>query len=78
MPFGLKPSGLLMTKSATTAAIHAIAMFEYKANTCSKALNTSNSINTIAILALKTTQTTRPGWLCVNRAKKLDHASEPA
>ena len=31
-----------------------------------------------AISVLKTTQTTRPGWLCVNREKKFDQASEPA
>src|SRR5690606_24052468 len=27
---------------------------------------------------LNTSQTTRPGWLCVRREKKFDHAIEPA
>ena len=31
-----------------------------------------------AMTTLKTTQTTRPGWLRVRREKKFDHAIEPA
>ena len=29
-------------------------------------------------MVLKMTHTTRPGWLCVRRAKKFDQASDPA
>ena len=78
MPLGERPSGLLMTRSATTAIIQAMAMLEYRPSTSPKAWNTSISISMKAISVLKTTQTTRPGWLCVRREKKLDQASDPA
>ena len=78
MPWGDQPIGLLITKSATTAIIQAMAMLEYKPSTSPKALNTLSSISTRAIPVLNTTHTTRPGWLCVKREKKLLHASEPA
>ena len=78
MPFGDQPSGLLMTRSATTAIIHAIAMFEYSPSTLPSAWNTLSSISISAISVLNTIHTTRPGWLCVSRAKKFDQASEPA
>ena len=29
-------------------------------------------------MTLNTSQTTRPGWLCVSREKKFDQAIEPA
>ena len=75
---GDRPSGLLITRSATTAPIQAIATIEYMPSTCSSALNTPTSISSTAISTLNTTHTTRPGWLWVSRAKKLDQASEPA
>ena len=78
MPGGDNPSGLLTTRSATTAIIQAMAMFEYTPSTRPIALKTSSSISISAISVLNTTQTTRPGWLCVSREKKFDHASEPA
>ena len=78
MPFGLQPIGLLMTRSATTAMIQLIAMFEYRPSTWPSAWNTLSSISISAITVLNTIHTTRPGWLCVSRAKKFDHASEPA
>ena len=78
MPGGDSPSGLLITRSATTAIIQAIAMFEYRPSTLPSAWNTLSSISINAISVLNTTHTTRPGWLCVSRAKKFDHASEPA
>jgi hypothetical protein len=78
MPGGDRPSGLLMTRSATTAAIHEMAMLEYSPSTWPRARKTSSSISSSAISVLNTTHTTRPGWLCVSRAKKFDHASEPA
>jgi hypothetical protein len=55
-----------------------MAMHEYSPSTWSSAWNTSSSISSTAISALNTAHTTRPGWLCVRRAKKFDHASEPA
>ena len=78
MPGGDRPSGLLMTKSATTAMIQAIAKLEYRPSTCPRAWNTFISISMKAIRVLNTTQTTRPGWLCVRREKKLLQASDPA
>jgi hypothetical protein len=36
------------------------------------------SISSSARITLNTSHTTRPGWLCVSRAKKFDHAIEPA
>ena len=78
MPLGDQPSGLLITRSATTAMIQLIAMLEYSPSTWPIAWNTSSSISISAISVLNTIHTTRPGWLCVTRAKKLDHASEPA
>ena len=78
MPGGDHPIGLLMTRSATTAIIHAMAMLEYSPSTLPMAWNTLSSISSSAISVLNTIHTTRPGWLCVTRAKKLDHASEPA
>jgi len=59
MPGGDKPSGLLITKSATTAIIHAIAMLEYKPSTSPKAWNTFISISIKAMTLLKITHTTR-------------------
>ena len=67
-----------MTRSATTAIIQAMAMLEYRPSTSPSAWNTSISISMKAISVLNTTQTTRPGWLCVRREKKLDQASDPA
>ena len=67
-----------MTRSATTAIIQLIAMLEYRPRTLPSAWNTLSSISISAISVLKTTHTTRPGWLWVSRAKKFDHASEPA
>ena len=67
-----------MTRSATTAAIHEMAMLEYSPSTCPMAWNTFSSISSSAIRQLKTTHTTRPGWLWVRRANTLDQASEPA
>src|SRR5690606_26304655 len=78
MPGGLSPSGLLTTRSATTAMIQAMAMLEYTPSTWPRAWNTFISISMKAMNVLNTTQTTRPGWLCVRREKKLLHASEPA
>ncbi|MDT4855663.1 hypothetical protein FQZ97_900260 [compost metagenome] len=78
MPGGDQPSGLFTTRSATTAMIHAMAMLEYRPSTWPKAWKTFISISRKAMKVLKTTQTTRPGWLCVAREKKLDQASEPA
>ena len=78
MPGGDRPSGLLTTRSATTAIIHAMAMLEYRPSTSPRAWKTFISISMKAIIVLNTTHTTRPGWLCVTREKKLDHASEPA
>ena len=78
MPRGDSPSGLLMTRSATTAIIQAMAMLLYRPSTSPRASNTFISISMKAISVLNTTHTTRPGWLCVRREKKLDHASDPA
>jgi hypothetical protein len=78
MPLGLKPSGLLITRSATTAMIQAMAMLLYSPSTWPSAWNTFSSISTRAIRVLNTTHTTRPGWLCVSREKKLLHARLPA
>ncbi len=78
MPCGDSPSGLLTTRSATTAIIQAMAMLEYSPSTSPSAWNTFISISMKAISVLNTTHTTRPGWLCVTREKKLDQASEPA
>ena len=78
MPLGESPKGLLITRSATTAIIQAMAMLEYSPSTSPSALNTFISISMKAIRVLNTTHTTRPGWLCVRREKKLDQASEPA
>ena len=76
--FGLSPSGLFTTRSATSAPTQAIATFEYKPSTVSSASKTPSTINTVAISTLNNNQTTRPGWLWVSRAKKFDQASEPA
>jgi hypothetical protein len=78
MCFGLQPSGLLMTRSATSAPTQAMATLLYRPSTRSSASNTPSVISSTAISTLKTSQTTRPGWLCVSRAKKFDQASEPA
>ena len=78
MPLGDKPKGLLMTRSATTAMIQAMAMFEYRPSTSPSAWNTFISISMKAITLLNSTHTTRPGWLCVRREKKLLQANEPA
>ena len=78
MPGGDRPSGLLTTRSATTAMIQAMAMLEYSPSTSPMARNTFISISMKAMSVLNTTHTTRPGWLCVRREKKFDHASEPA
>jgi hypothetical protein len=78
MPAGLSPRGLLITKSATTAANQEMAILEYSPSTWPMAWNTSSSINNRAIRILNTIHTTRPGWLWVSREKKFDHASEPA
>ena len=67
-----------MTRSATTAIIQAMAMLEYSPSTAPRAANTFISISMKAISVLNTTHTTRPGWLCVRREKKLLQASEPA
>ncbi len=75
---GDRPSGLLITRSATSAPIQATATLAYSPSTCSSAWNTPNSISRVAITTLNTSHTTRPGWLWVIRAKKFDHASEPA
>src|ERR1700722_17655239 len=45
---------------------------------CSSALKMPSSIRRSAIATLKTSHTTRPGWLWVSREKKFDHAIEPA
>ncbi len=58
--------------------IQAIARFEYSPSTSPSARNTFISISMNAISVLNTTHTTRPGWLCVMREKKLLQASEPA
>ena len=78
MPGGDRPSGLLITRSATTAMIQAMATLEYRPSTSPRAWNTSISMSMKAISVLNTTQTARPGWLCASREKKLDQASEPA
>ncbi|MNV13233.1 hypothetical protein D3C71_1038640 [compost metagenome] len=78
MPLGDRPSGLLMTRSATSAPTQAMATLLYTASTFSSAPNTPSVISKVAINTLNTSHTTRPGWLRVTRAKKLDHASEPA
>ena len=78
IPLGLRPSGLLMTKSATTVMIQAMAMLEYSPSTSPSAWNTFISISMKAISVLNSTHTTRPGWLWVRREKKLLQASEPA
>jgi len=78
MPRGDRPSGLLTTRSATTAIIQAMAMLEYSPSTSPSAWNTFISISMKAMSVLNTTQTTRPGWLWVRREKKLLQASEPA
>src|SRR5690606_6509153 len=78
MPLGLQPRGLLITRSATTAMIQAMAMLAYTPSTWPRAWNTFISISMKAMKVLNTTQTTRPGWLCVRREKKLLQASEPA
>ena len=75
---GDRPSGLLITRSATSAPIQAMATLAYSPSTCSMASNTPSSISISAIDTLNTSQTTRPGWLWVTRAKKFDHAREPA
>ena len=71
MCFGLRPSGLLMTRSATSAPTQAIATLLYRPEHRSSASNTPSVISSTAISTLNTSQTTRPGWLCVSRAKKL-------
>ena len=53
-------------------------MLEYSPSVCSSALYTPISISSSATMTLNTSQTTRPGWLCVRREKKFDHAIEPA
>ncbi len=47
-------------------------------STFSSAPNTPSVISKVAMTTLNTIQTTRPGWLRVMRAKKLDQASDPA
>ena len=78
MPLGDQPSGLLITRSATTAMIQAMAMLLYRPSTSPSAWNTFISISMKAMNVLNTTHTTRPGWLWVRREKKLLQASEPA
>lgn len=78
MPGGLRPRGLLTIRSATTAMIQAMAMLAYTPSTWPRAWNTFISIRRKAMKVLNTTQTTRPGWLCVRREKKLLQASDPA
>ena len=78
MPLGDRPRGLLITKSATTAIIQAMAMLENKPSTSPMARNTFISINMNAMSVLNTTHTTRPGWLWVRREKKLLQANDPA
>ncbi len=78
IPGGDRPSGLLITRSATTAMIQAMARLEYRPSTSPRARKTFISISMKAMKVLNTTHTTRPGWLCVRREKKLLHASEPA
>ena len=77
-PLGLQPSGLLTTRSATTAMIQLMAMLAYRPSTPPMAWKTSSSISISAINVLNTIHTTRPGWLCVSRAKKLLQARLPA
>src|SRR5881397_2722053 len=67
MPGGDRPSGLLITRSATTAMTQAMAMLEYSPSTSPSAWNTFISISMKAMSVLNTTHTTRPGWLCVRR-----------
>ena len=50
----------------------------YRPSTPPMALKTSSSISISAIRVLNTIHTTRPGWLCVTRAKKLLQARLPA
>ena len=78
IPGGDSPSGLLTTRSATTAIIQAMATFEYSPSTWPNAWKTSSSMSIRPIRVLNTTQTMRPGWLWVRRAKKFDQASDPA
>jgi hypothetical protein len=73
---GRQPSGLLITRSATTAIIQAMAMLEYRPSTSPSAWKTFISISTRRSAVLNTTHTTRPGWLCVRREKKLLQASD--
>ena len=58
--------------------IQAIAMLEYNPSTRPSASNTFICISMKAMAMLNTTHTTRPGWWCVSREKKLLQASEPA
>ena len=58
--------------------IQLMAMLLYRPSTPPMALKSSSSISISAISVLNTTHTTRPGWLCVTRAKKLLQAREPA
>ena len=78
IPGGDSPSGLLITRSATTAIIHAIVTLEYRPSTSPSAWKTFISISMNAISVLNSTHTTRPGWLCVTREKKFDQARDPA
>jgi hypothetical protein len=58
--------------------IQLMAMLLYRPSTPPMALKTSSSISISAISVLNTIHTTRPGWLCVTRAKKLLQARLPA
>jgi hypothetical protein len=62
MPLGDRPSGLLITRSATTAMIHAMARLLYSPSTWPSAWKTFISISTSAISVLNTTPKRRvPG-----------------
>ena len=67
-----------MTRSATSAPTQAMATLAYRPSTRSSAPKTPSVMSSMAMMTLNTSQTTRPGWLRVSRAKKLLHASEPA
>ena len=58
--------------------IQLMAMLAYRPSTPPIARKTSICINISAMRVLNTTHTTRPGWLCVSRAKKLLQARLPA
>ena len=71
----LTPEGEMLYSRIASAAVQ---IQDAEEELSASATLEHGSISISAITVLNTTHTTRPGWLWVSRAKKFDHASEPA